>query len=335
MRNALLFSLLLFFVSSPAISQADTIYHNAYERFEGWYGDLKKEGRKDRGFKVRNEFTILVTLSSNIYTIELKWPEKTGDSISWNTEKYVGNYSVNDQGKATLLNDHPFHLNSFTIIEQEAEMTEYGRIMAYTFSARLKKGVAAGIPRNSKFRSEKGIWMYETPSYGPGRYLPNFFPHFRSLWNIFNRDSVQEQLEALQPVPERSEMPPFSEINREKITITAFYVDSIVSDILYISRIQVYAQGHYRLTKSLKMQGDQFQVKEHAELYEAPGITNNIIYRREEIDDMRNLKLLDYQVDRYGLQWVKVEFDIASGHPQHPQLEHYDGYILQGNLDVY
>jgi hypothetical protein len=334
MKNTFLPIFILLSFSSPVISQADTLYHNAYERFEGAYEDVKQPGRKYRGFKVGDEFTMTVILSANIYKVVLKWPEKLGDSIIWHSQKYVGNYAVTDQGIVTLLNDHPFRSKDFTIAEKVGEMTAYGRIMHYTFSAVLKRDRGAGLPRKIRFSAEKTISRQQQPTYGPGRYLPHHKAYFRALWSIALRDSVPGKLEALQPEPERSGMPTFAELKNEKMTIGAFYVDSIVFDTLYISRIQVYMSGPYQLKRPLKIIDNIFIIKEGGELYKEPDITGDIIYERDETHDMENLKLLEYCVDSYGLQWVRVEFDVATGHPRYPELEHYDGWILQGALEA-
>lgn len=348
MKNRLLFILLVLFSSSSFGQQ------NVRFSFQGvYFGHFQLSSKQT---ELRRAFLEIEFIDS-VYLMNL-FVEKIDNSMD--RSQYMGFYSIDSTGHVVLKGEHPLEKSTFTIEKQPTTATDKdeqrtGHLLEFdlTFTVKLKeeilnkKGLKAEMKsRKSNFRATPDVFQnYNT-------ILPKFYSDFRRVFRDKTvRDSIYKAIAKNYGVSCGSAYYP-----SKKATVDCknepdyfFKVDSVRFDTIYINKLLVErkcvsssSRDTICLNETVKIQINSKTIHAYFDgiVHSGPSYPSEIIYFKEEVDDITNLVIKDYAKDAFGFEWIKVEMDVIvynfnRKEGEDPQVnKKITGWVMQKSLHI-
>ena len=136
MKNLLIFLTISLGFFNSVLSQTKYNWRNTNEHYQGLYEENRVILLNEYEFP-QDKVSLSILLENNIYVIKLKIWEYLNDSIFKHEYKYDGKYSVNEEGRVYLYDQHPFNSNKLDIKENTNRYEGKKRIDSRTIKVKL------------------------------------------------------------------------------------------------------------------------------------------------------------------------------------------------------
>jgi hypothetical protein len=319
--------------------------------YDGMY-----HGRIDGKQPEFKEISVDLELIDSIYLIRLNFRK---DRKHLKSYRFMGFYSLDSEGTLKLTGEHPFQESDYVIrkgpvteASEDDKRYDYLKQLRLTFLIKLKEKWSGKKQRKAELESIKKNYKYspglfENHTYS---YMPEFYPGYYGVFRKKeDRDSLFELFDNKSQdwisYSNRS-----GEVDDMKDEEKFFRVDSMRFDTIYINKLLKTKNGLANnrdtidLSQTLKTRLDYTRMGasiEESDLFMKPKYASEIVYSKQEVDRIKNIRITDYVKDEFGIEWIKIEVDVqiynekAEEYSERYFSKTVSGWIFQKALQVY